>query len=210
MLYAAISSYLIWVDLAYLVLAPIGLMGIYYAIYQTEYTFLALGFLTPLSINIEEYTDSFGLFLPTEPLLFGLMILLLMQHFRKHLIPTYVWRNPIVWAVGFYLFWVFITSITSTDPVASFKFLLAKLWFIIPLLLFGPVVYRRRNNIELFLYLFTVAMIIAIGYTLIVHASYGVWRKRRTLGNVAFLQRPHYLRSYCGFYYATCFWTVSF
>jgi len=176
-LYAALASYLIWMDMAYLVLAPIGLLGIYYAIYQTEYTFLALGFLTPLSVNIEEYTDSFGLFIPTEPLLFGLMIFLLMQHFRKSLIPIYVWKNPIVWAVGFYLFWVFITSITSTAPVASFKFLLAKLWFIIPLLLFGPLVYRRRRNIELFLYLFTVAMIIAIGYTLVIHAGYGFGEK---------------------------------
>lgn len=173
LLYAALACYLIWVDLSYLVLAPIGLLGIYFAIFQTEYTFLALAFLTPLSINIEEYTDSFGLYLPTEPLLFGLMVLLLMQHFRKPLIPKYVWRNPIVWALGFYLFWIFITSITSTDPVASFKFLLAKLWFIVPLILFGPIVYKKHLNIERFIWLFTVAMVIAITYTLVVHASYG-------------------------------------
>ena len=164
-MYAALACYLIWVDLSYLVLAPIGLLGIYFAIFQTEYTFLALAFLTPLSINIEEYTDSFGLYLPTEPLLFGLMVLLLMQHFRKPLIPKYVWRNPIVWALGFYLFWIFITSITSTDPVASFKFLLAKLWFIVPLILFGPIVYKKHLNIERFIWLFTVAMVIAITYT---------------------------------------------
>lgn len=173
LLYAALACYLIWVDLSYFVLAPIGLLGIYFAIFQTEYTFLALAFLTPLSINIEEYTDSFGLYLPTEPLLFGLMILLLLQHFRKPLIPKYVWQNPIVWALGFYLFWIFITSITSTDPVASFKFLLAKLWFIVPLILFGPIVYKKHINIERFIWLFTVAMVIAITYTLVVHASYG-------------------------------------
>ena len=173
LLYAALSSYLIWIDLSYFVLAPVGLLAMYFAIYQTEYTFLALAFLTPLSINIEEYTESIGLYLPTEPLLFGLMVLLLLQHARRRLIPSYVWRNPIVWAVGFYLFWVFITSITSTHPLASFKFLLAKLWFIIPLLLFGPIIYRKRVNIERFIWLFTVAMIVAITYTLVVHASYG-------------------------------------
>lgn len=173
LLYAALACYLIWVDLSYFVLAPIGILGIYFAIYRTEYTFLALGFLTPLSINIEEYTEGFGLYLPTEPLLFGLMVLLLMMEARKSVIPKYVWRNPIVWAVGFYIFWVFITSITSTDPIASFKFLLAKLWFIVPLLLFGPIIYRRRKNIERFLYLFSIAMIIAICYTVVVHASYG-------------------------------------
>ena len=76
LLYIALSVYLIWVDLTYLVLAPIGLLAIYFAIFYTEKTFLAIAFLTPLSINIEEYTDSFGLYLPTEPLLFGLMHLI--------------------------------------------------------------------------------------------------------------------------------------
>ncbi len=176
-LYAAMACYLIWVDLSYFVLAPIGILGVYFAIYQTEYTFLGLGFLTPLSVNIEEYAEGFGLFLPTEPLLFGLMLLLLMMHFRKSLIPTYVWRNPIIWAVGFYIFWIFITSITSTSPVTSFKFLLAKLWFIIPLLLFGPIIYRKRKNIDIFLYLFCISMVVAITYTVLVHASYGFGEK---------------------------------
>lgn len=176
-LYVALSCYLIWVDLSYFVLAPIGILGIYFAIFQTEYTFLGLGFLAPLSVNIEEYSDGFGLFLPTEPLLFGLMVLLLMMHFKQSLIPKYVWGNPIVWAVGFYLFWIFITSITSTAPVTSFKFLLAKLWFIVPLLLFAPIIYRKRKNIELFLYLFCISMIVAITYTIIVHASYGFGEK---------------------------------
>lgn len=171
--YAALAGYLIWVDQSYFVLAPIGLLGVYFAVYRTEFTFLALGFLAPLSINIEEYADGFGLYIPTEPLLFGLMILLLMMEFRKAIIPKYVWRHPIVWAVGFFLFWIFVTSITSTDPVTSFKFLLAKLWFIVPLLLFGPLIYRKRKNIEIFLYLFSIAMIVAICYTVVVHASYG-------------------------------------
>jgi O-antigen ligase len=152
-------------------------MAVYFAIYYTEYTFLGLAFLTPLSINIEEYTEGFGLFLPTEPILFGLMLLLLMQQFRKDMIPRHVWRHPIVIAVGFFLFWTFITSITSTDPVASFKFLLAKLWFIVPLLLFGPIIYKKEVNIERFIWLFVVAMVIAIIYTLIVHAGYGFGEK---------------------------------
>jgi O-antigen ligase len=176
-LYAALACYLIWVDLSYFVLAPIGVLGIYFAVYQTEYTFLGLGFLTPLSINIEEYSEGFGLYLPTEPLLFGLMILLLLMQFQKPIIPRYVWRHPIVWAVGFYLLWIFLTSITSTAPVTSFKFLLAKLWFIIPLLFFGPLIYRKRKNIDLFLYLFCIAMVVAITYTIIVHASYGFGEK---------------------------------
>ncbi|MBL4861672.1 MAG: hypothetical protein JKY09_01465, partial [Crocinitomicaceae bacterium] len=177
LLYVALSCYFIWIDLTYLTLAPIGLMAVYFAIYYTEYTFLALAFLTPLSINIEEYTNSFGLFIPTEPLLFGLMLLLLMQQTRRNIIEKHIWKHPIIWAVGFYIFWIFITSITSTNPVTSFKFLLAKLWFIIPLLIFGPRIFKNPGNIKRFIWLFVVAMTIAIMYTLTVHASYGFGEK---------------------------------
>lgn len=172
-LYCVLSAYLIWVDQSYLLLAPIGFLGIYFALYYTEYTFISLAFLTPLSVNIEEYTDSFGLYLPTEPILFGLMLYLLFQQTRQQIIPAYVWKHPIVKAVGFYLFWIVITTITSTDPLVSAKFLLAKLWFLIPLLLFGPIVFYKRKNVMRFLWLLIAAMSISIIYTLTVHASYG-------------------------------------
>lgn len=170
---AALFGYFIWLDQAILTLAPIALMAIFFAIYYTEATFLALAFLTPLSVNIEEYVDGFGLYIPTEPILFGLLLFLLMQQIQQNVIPRFVWNNPIVWAVSFYLFWVFVTSITSTDPIASFKYLLARLWFIVPLLFFGPRIFKKTINIERFIWLFCVSMVIAISYTLVVHASYG-------------------------------------
>lgn len=168
---------LVWVDLPALVLFPIGLMAVYASIYHQQFTFLALAFLTPLSINIEEYVDGVGLFLPTEPLLFGLMLILLMQQTRSRLIPAYTRSNPIVWAVFAYLFWVLITSITSTHPDVSLKFLLAKLWFAVPLLLFAPRVYEDRANIIRFVWLLSIGMILVMCYTLVVHASYGFGEK---------------------------------
>lgn len=170
--YILLSLYFIWQDQAYLSLFPIGLMAVYFAIYYSEWTFLSLAFLTPISVNIEEWTDSFGLFVPTEPLLFGFMLLFLMLQLRKPIIQPDIMKNPIIWAVAFYLFWVFITSITSTHPVASFKFLLARLWFIVPILLFGTYIFRDIRNIKRFIWLFVIGMMIAIIYTLVVHASY--------------------------------------
>ena len=118
MLYIILACYLTWIDLSFLTLFPIGLMAIYFAIFYTEKTFLAIAFLTPLSINIEEYTDSFGLYLPTEPLLFGLMIWFLMKQLKSNIILKELWQNPIIWAVGFYLTWIFITSITKINEAA--------------------------------------------------------------------------------------------
>jgi len=177
LLYILLSGYLIWNNQAVFTLFPLALLAIYFAIYFTEYTFLALAFLTPLSINIEEYTQSFGLYIPTEPILFGLMVFLLMQQTQRNLIPKELWKNPIIWAVSFYLFWIFVTSITSTLPVTSFKYLLSKLWFIVPLLFFSPRIYLKEKNISTFIWLFIISMAIAIVYTLTVHSGYGFGEK---------------------------------
>ncbi len=177
LLYLLVSALLIYRNQEYLTLFPVGLLAIYFAIFYTEYTFLALGFLTPLSVNIEEYVEGFGLFIPTEPILFGLMLMLLLQQLIKNQLDREIWKNPIIWAVGFYLFWILVTCITSTNPSVSFKFLLAKLWFIVPILFFGPRVFRNITNVRLFIWLFCLAMSITILYTLVVHASYGFGEK---------------------------------
>lgn len=176
-LYVFISLYFVWNDQAYFSLASIGLIAVFAAIFYTNWAFLAIAFLTPISVNIEEYTTSFGLFIPTEPLLFGIMILLLMIQLQNEIFPKEIWKNPILWAVSLYIFWVFITSVTSSSPVTSFKFLLARLWFMVPLLLYGPVIFKKESNIRIFMWLYSIGMMIAIGYTIVVHASYGFGEK---------------------------------
>ena len=163
--------------MAFLTLVSFGFIAVFAAIFYTEYAFLAIAFLTPLSVNIEEYTNSFGLFIPTEPLLFGLMLLFLMINLKKRIYDVRVWKNPIIWAVTFYLFWAFITSITSSLPMVSFKFLLARLWFIIPMLFLGSIVFQKEINIKRFMWLYAIGMMIAIAYTLVIHASYSFGEK---------------------------------
>jgi O-antigen ligase len=177
LLYIGLSCYLIWIDQKYLTLAPLGFMAIYFAIFHLEYTFISLAFLAPISINIEEYTEGFGLYIPTEPLLFGILLLVLMQHTLKDKSTSYFWKHPITLALAFYLFWCFITSITSTSPITSFKFLLSKLWFIIPLLLVGAKVFSNLKNVKWFIWLFCLSMCIVIIYTVTVHAGYGFGEK---------------------------------
>ena len=159
--------------LEYLGFFPIALLFIYLAIFETEKFFLSIAFLTPLSVNIEEYTDSFGLFLPTEPLLFGLMIFFLFLQMKIPFLDKRIWRNPIVICVLVYLFWLIITSITSTDPIVSFKSILARLWFIIPILIFGTHFFKKHENRVVFLWLFIVSCSLVVCFTLIHHSIYG-------------------------------------
>ncbi|MBL6661076.1 MAG: O-antigen ligase family protein [Crocinitomicaceae bacterium] len=72
-----------------------------------------------------------------------------------------------------YLFWLIITSITSTDPIVSFKSILARLWFIIPLLIFGTHFFKKHENRVVFLWLFIVSCSLVVCFTLIHHSIYG-------------------------------------
>jgi O-antigen ligase len=156
---------------------PVVLLAIYGAIFNTQFTFLLLFLLAPLSVNIEEYVNGFGLYVPTEPLLFGLMLLLLFQHIKYKVFPDFIWKNAIVWSIGLYLLWVLFTSITSQLPLVSFKFLLARLWFMVPILFYGSRVFLSEKNIKTFLWFFTIGMTIAMVFTVFVHASYAFGEK---------------------------------
>jgi len=158
-------------------LIPVALLAIYFALFATEKLFLSIAFLTPLSINIEEYTNSFGLFIPTEPLLFGLMLLLCAIQIKKAILPYQILQSPLIWTVIAYVLWLILSAITSSHPLVSFKFILARLWFIVPMLIFGTYFFQQQKHRIAFLWLFILATGIVICYTLIHHSFYGFGEK---------------------------------
>lgn len=157
---------------------PFALILLFIAIIRMDWALLFCAFSAPLSFNLEYLTDGkLGLFMPTEPLLAGLMILVVAREIHKPFLPKELYRHPVFFASLFYLFWLFVTAVTSAHPVVSFKFLLVRLWFFIPVLYFGVFVFRTELNIKRFIWLFTVGMSIVVAYTLIHHYQYNFAEK---------------------------------
>lgn len=172
LVFVALGLVAMWFDQWVFFSLPLALLGIYFALFHSEHTFLSLFFFVPLSVNIEEFTDGFGLFLPTEPILAGFLLLFVWQQMRTPFFPPYLQQSPIVWALAAYLSWVALTTITSAQPLVSFKFLIAKLWFVVPVLLYGTRVFEKPENIRRFFWLFAAGMTIAMTYTVLMHATY--------------------------------------
>jgi putative inorganic carbon (HCO3(-)) transporter len=154
---------------------PFVLVMAYVAFYHFDKLFMILVFCTPLSINIEEFVDGgVGLFLPTEPILFGMLMLIIFNQLQKNRFERAIIFHPISIIIIIQLLWIIFTSITSELPLVSFKFLLTKLWFFIPIYFYGILFFRADDkNISKFIWLFVSALAIVVIYTLIVHASYG-------------------------------------
>lgn len=156
---------------------PAVIATMYLSIYQTQNVFIGLAFFTPLSINIEEYNNSLGLFLPTEPILFGLMLLLFANKIK---FDEYGWnhfKHPLCLILLLYLGWLFITSISSTNPFVSVKALLSKLWFVVPCFFFSHLFLQDWKSIRRFFWFFTCGMALVILYTLLNHSAYNFGEK---------------------------------
>lgn len=173
LLFIGVNAYLIFNDNYFLNALPLVLVIAFIAIFHTPTAFLLTVFLTPLSVNLESFTDGkIGLYLPTEPILFGLMLLIIFKELKTPFMAKEFWSHPITLSLGFYLMWVFMTSITSAQPIVSFKFLLMKLWYIIPILMIGFKIFGKKSNVIKFLWCYSIGMTIAIIYTLIRHSGY--------------------------------------
>ncbi|MBI3136791.1 MAG: O-antigen ligase family protein [Bacteroidetes bacterium] len=168
------NIYLISKDQLLLVALPVALLLLYTAVYHMDRLFLFIVLFTPLSINIEEYVGgSIGLFLPTEPLLFGMLLLIILMQFIGNWFERDFLRHPVTLIFALQFCWIFLTAITSELPLVSFKFLLTKLWFIIPLYLYGYLFFKQEKNIYWFIWLYIASLTVVVLYTLTNHAMYG-------------------------------------
>ncbi|MEM7161404.1 MAG: O-antigen ligase family protein [Bacteroidota bacterium] len=156
-------------------LAPLGLLVLGGAIYYPRQLFLALAFFTPLSIGLEDMTGfgGIGFHMPTEPLMFGLLLLLCIKGLGKRKWNTRILYHPIAIAAYFNLFWILVTSITSTMPVVSFKFMLGRLWFVAVCFFMAAHLFQQKDFFEKFVKAFLLGLSTVVVITLIKHGQRG-------------------------------------
>ena len=135
---------------------------------------------TPLSLNISEIVGkhiSPDLSIPTEPYLAAIFLVMLLKFFAGFRFKPNFAKHPITLVVIFNLVWIGVTAITSTIPVVSIKFLLARLWFVLPIYFLGNVILTSPKKIEAFVWAYIVPFLIVIFYTLYQHSQYDFGEK---------------------------------
>ncbi len=153
---------------------PVAFLLMYTAFYHFDKLFLFIVLFTPLSINIEEFVSAnVGLFLPTEPLLFGMLLIIIFNQLRHNHFDKRFLSHPITIIFFMQFAWIILTSITSTHPEVSFKFLLTKLWFIVPIYFYGVIFFQKEKNIYRFIWAFIGSLAVVAVYTLFNHALNG-------------------------------------
>ncbi|MFT4660723.1 MAG: putative inorganic carbon (HCO3(-)) transporter [Patiriisocius sp.] len=174
-LFVAINSYFITKEIYYQLVLPIGLLLGYIALNKPKLLLLFVGLAAPFSLNLNKIKglEGLGLYFPTEPILIGLSLLLIISSLRISVLDKKIHSHRISMAVYFMLFWLLITTFTSTMPIISVKFLISRLWFVIPLYFIATKLFQSKEYIRKFfnVYLFSLAVIIIL--TVIRHAGFG-------------------------------------
>ena len=138
---------------------------------------LYIGFILlaiPLSINLQELeVTSLGLYMPTEPLLFGALIIFLFRFLKGWPVDKRIFSHPITLVIGSMMVWMALTSVTSYDPLVSLKFTTSRAWFIVSFFFFlGHIMLHKPEFRERMIMLLLFPLCIVVVYTVIRHAGH--------------------------------------
>lgn len=143
---------------------------VYIAITDFKKIYFALLFLLPLSFEFQ-VTESLGTDLPTEPLMVGLMLALLLYLIKNSKkIDFGFFKNPIMLMLGIHLFWIFLTSFTSLIPLHSFKFLLAKIWYIFAFVFATAIFIKNIEDLKKLFWTIFIPLTFTVVWTMIRHS----------------------------------------
>jgi len=159
-------------------LIPVAIVVALMYIFWLDKLMLFIILVTPLSVNIADSELGVGISLPSEPLMVGVMLLFILKTLFNGKYDKNILRHPVTIVIFINLAWLLITSITSEMPVVSFKFLAARLWFIIPFYFLGIALFKDARNITRFNWLYVLSLVVVVIYTTIHHAEYGFAEKQ--------------------------------
>ncbi len=174
-LFAVVNGFLISREIYLQLLIPIAIVLVYYAFSQPKTLLLLVGLAAPFSLNLSKMKgmEGLGLYFPTEPILIGLSLLLLLGAIKTRVLDVGIHTHRVSLAVYFMLLWIGITTVTSSMPVVSFKFLVSRLWFVLPLFFMASSLFKSKKYIRQFFMFYVFSLAIIIIMTLIRHAGYG-------------------------------------
>ena len=171
--FAVLNAILIAFEFYYAPILPVLLFVMLLAFFALDKLILLIVFLTPLSVNLTDIGLGVGLTLPTDPLLFGALLIFLLKLFAERKFDKGIADHPITLAIIINIAWIAVTTVTSEMPLVSLKYFVSRLWYVTAFFFLMTQLFRDFKNIKLFLAMYLTSFIGIICYTIIHHGMYG-------------------------------------
>ncbi|MCQ2273760.1 MAG: O-antigen ligase family protein [Bacteroidales bacterium] len=179
LLFAVANSALLIRDFYYLSLIPLAGIVLLLFITKLETGLLCTALLTPFAINFA-LIPKMELSMPVEPMMILFSAIFLFRVLASRSYDLRILRHPVSITLIASLIWWFITSCTSALPFISFKYLIARLWFVTPFFFAAAQIFRNKKRIRQFFWCYAIGLIAVIAIA-----------TAKTLGNFSDLQTLH-------------------
>jgi O-antigen ligase len=163
--FIALNVFLIAKEFYWFLLLPVAIIVLLLFFFSLDKVLYFIAFCTPLAVSIEDFDSRIALSLPTEPLLFGVFLMFILKLLFERKYDFKIIKHPVSIAILINLLWILITSITSEIPLVSFKYLLSRLWFLVPFYFIAIILFKKINNIKLISWAYTIPLVIVIIYS---------------------------------------------
>lgn len=169
----------IYFEFFYALLLPFAALFVYLFILNYKLIFYIAIFFIPLSFPVREFFPDtpIDLSLPSEPILIALTVVFVLQTIKKNDLNRKILMHPLSVTIFLYLIWMLLTSISSSMPMVSFKYLISRFWFIIPSYFFILLFDNKNTEYTRFLNVYLIALLIIIAQTFIRHIPLGLLNK---------------------------------
>ena len=176
-LFILANAVFMYYELYYMALLPMVVAVSVFTLVSLDKVLLLIVFCVPLSVPLRELVPNLEVdfYLPTEPLLFGILLLFILKVLTEKNFDRKITYHPMSWVVYFNLFWIFVTSVSSSMPIVSFKFLLARMWFVAAFYFLATQLFKKASNIKVYVWMYIIPFIIVIGYTINRHLQIGLF-----------------------------------
>ena len=164
-----------WLDVPHVLALPLVLAVVWMAFARMDGYLSVVLFLVPLSVNLSEFgLTSIGWYMPTEPMLFALLLLFVARWLSGETPDRALLQHPVTWVIGLGFLWMGLTILPSSHPIVSLKAWVARGWFVVSFYLLLATWFRDSDRSHArFLGLLLVPLSAVILYTMIRHAGYG-------------------------------------
>ena len=160
-------------------LVPLALLVVWLFYVRLETGLLLMALLTPFAVNVA-LLPGMELSMPVEPMMILFSLFFFFRVLVAHNYDLRILRHPVTLLLLASLAWWVVTSCTSRLPWVSFKYFIARLWFVIPFYFAAVQIFRNRERIAQFYW----AYAIGLGVVILIATS-------KTLGNFSDLQTLH-------------------
>jgi putative inorganic carbon (hco3(-)) transporter len=170
-------------------LLPLAALAILLAVVRLDSIYYLIVFFTPLSIQLSLLIPGIDadMSIPTEPMLFGVLLLLILREISGKKLNKRILLHPVSISIYISLAWMFITCITSSIPLVSYKYFLARIWFLGTFYFLAITVFQSNKKIVQFWWFYLIPFTVVVIYTLYRHIGLNL-----TQMTVHFMMKPFY------------------